>query len=401
MKVFPIEGAVQHYDWGGFSYIPALLHLENKRQQPFAELWMGTHPRGSATFLEHQQVKPLREYIARQPEVVLGVPTAQQFHNELPFLFKILDVRKMLSIQTHPTKEQAEIGFQVENELGITLSDPHRNFKDDNHKPEIMVAVTDFWLLHGFKSEEAIAETLQTTEELQHLIPFFESKRIFDLYKTIMEMPPHQIDALLKPLEERLFWAVIEDKNHPDYWAKKAFEDYTVDGHFDKGIFSIYLFNIVQLRPGEAVYQAAGVPHAYLEGVNVELMANSDNVFRGGLTPKHIDVHALLNHLYAKSVEPEILTGESISQVERVYRTIAPDFEVSKITLKVGQRYYRVPKTPDILIVLEGKIYVNTLDGTFNCDRGGIFFAGVDGEYTITPIEGSVIYRATVPMLVV
>jgi mannose-6-phosphate isomerase class I len=84
MKVFPIEGAVQHYDWGGFSYIPALLHLENKRQQPFAELWMGTHPRGSATFLEHQQVKPLREYIARQPEVVLGVPTAQQFHNELP-----------------------------------------------------------------------------------------------------------------------------------------------------------------------------------------------------------------------------------------------------------------------------------------------------------------------------
>ncbi|NJL75105.1 MAG: mannose-6-phosphate isomerase, class I [Saprospiraceae bacterium] len=212
MKVFPIEGAVQNYDWGGFSFIPNLLNIENQTQVPFAELWMGTHHRGAATLLENQQVVELDRVIARDPKALLGERIAAQFNNKLPFLFKILDVRKMLSIQTHPTKTQAELGFAKENAAGIPLDAPHRNFKDDNHKPEIMVALTDFWLLHGFKSEDAILDVLQKVEELHPLLPYFENKDIYFLYKTIMEMPQTEVDTLLKPLEKRLFWAVISDK---------------------------------------------------------------------------------------------------------------------------------------------------------------------------------------------
>ncbi len=393
MKVFPIKGAIQNYAWGGTDFIPALLKQTNPTADPFAELWMGAHDRGPATI---ETGGALPEYIATNPTAILSKAVAERFNNRLPFLFKVLDVNKMLSIQSHPTKAQAEIGFAAENAAGVPIKAKHRNFRDDNHKPEVMVALTEFWLLHGFRAKEEIEIILDKVPEFTSLQTHFEGGNMYTLYKAIMHMPQAEVDALLAPLRDRLA-AKDCPKDTPDYWAKQAFDDYTRDGHFDRGIFSIYLFNLVRLREGEGIFQAAGVPHAYLEGVNMELMANSDNVFRGGLTPKHIDVPQLLKHLLIDSVKPKILLGEQVSDTERVYRTPAPDFELSRIDLKATQRHQHSTTAPDILIVLEGKVEVQSTDGTFTRTRGEVFFAAANTAYELLAREKAVLYRATVP----
>ncbi|MEM9885850.1 MAG: mannose-6-phosphate isomerase, class I [Bacteroidota bacterium] len=396
MKVLAIRGKVQHYAWGGKDFIPQLLGQENGDDQAFAELWMGAHHRGPAQI--EGQAQSLAELIEKAPEKILGEKVAKQFDQRLPFLFKILDVHKMLSIQTHPTKAQAVRGFEKEERMGIPLTAKHRNFKDDNHKPEIMIALTDFWLLHGFQSTENISKCLEYTPEFSALRPQFASKDIRHLYQYIMELPQNQVNELLAPLKKRLHQQNNSSKSHPDYWAKLAFQDYTTNGNFDRGIFSIYLFNLVQLVPGNAIFQAAGIPHAYLEGVNVELMANSDNVFRGGLTPKHIDVAELMKHLNTNPVAPRIFAGERISETEKIYRTPAPDFEVSQIQLKAEQSYRRKNDAPDILIILKGKVEVIASGKAFNRIKGEIFFAAYDADYEIVAREQAVLYRASVPV---
>jgi len=393
-QLFPLKGAIQNYAWGGKTFIPELLGVENSEQEPFAELWMGAHNRGPAQVQHNGQSTTLDDFIAQNPQHTLGQAVAKKFDNRLPYLFKVLDVRKMLSIQSHPTKAQAEIGFQKENEIGVPLDAKHRNFKDDNHKPEIMVALTDFYLLHGFKSKVAIAETLRAVLEFAPLQEKFTGQDIFELYKFIMELPQEGVNKILAPLQQRLEAENPFDKTQPDYWAYLAFQDYTTaEGNFDRGIFSIFLFNVVELKPGEGIFQDAGIPHAYLEGVNMELMANSDNVFRGGLTPKHIDVPELLQHLVVESVDPKILQGEQVSDTERVYRTPAPDFELSRIDLQAKQTYAQTATAPDTLIVLEGKVEA---DGK-TYERGEIFFAPAGTTYSIKAVEKATLFRATVP----
>lgn len=393
--IYPLKGFIQHYDWGGMNFIPDLLGIKNKNQEPFAELWMGAHGRGPAQVQENGHSIALNSFIEQEPKSILGKKVIQQFGERLPYLFKVLDVRKMLSIQTHPTKKQAEAGFKKENEEGIPLDAAHRNFKDDNHKPEIMVAVTEFYLLHGFKSAAAIAQTLREVPEFSALEARFSDQNIYELYKFIMEMPQAEVNQLLAPIHQRLHQESPQDKTKPDYWAHLAFHDYTTkEGNFDRGIFSIYLFNVVQLQPGEGIFQDAGIPHAYLEGINMELMANSDNVFRGGLTPKYIDVPELLQHLVVEPVEPKILHGEQISESERVYRTPAPDFELSKIQLAENQTYRQAAKAPDSIIVLEGSVQA----GEKKFQKGEIIFAPAGTEYTLKATESAVLFRATVPV---
>lgn len=395
-KIFPIKGAIQHYAWGGTEFIPNLTNTQNRDNQPFAELWMGMHHRGPAVIEGSKQT--LANFIESDPKGILGKKVAEQFDNRLPFLFKILDVNKMLSIQTHPTKEQAEIGFAKEEKAGIPITAKHRNFKDDNHKPEIMIALTNFWLLHGFQQASAIQTTLENIPEFAPLLPYFSNQNIYDLYQKIMEFSQEAVDELLTPLQERLSKEKDLVKSNPDYWAKLAFEDYTRDGHFDRGIFSIYLFNLVNIPIGEAIFQDAGIPHAYLEGVNVELMANSDNVFRGGLTPKHIDVPELMNHLVTEGITPKILNGKRLSENEKVYRTPAPDFEVSQIQLSHNEQYKRISEAPDILIVMQGSIKVQSELTNFNRNRGEIFFAAYGVDYEIMAEEETMIFRASVPV---
>ncbi|MBC7588692.1 MAG: mannose-6-phosphate isomerase, class I, partial [Chitinophagaceae bacterium] len=158
-KILQLKGKVQHYAWGGSSFIPSLLHIDNAENKPHAEYWMGTHPSAPSELFDGAASISLDQFIQQNPIKVLGEKVFKQF-KALPYLFKVLDVNDMLSIQVHPSKAEAEKGFDAEEAAGIPLNAPNRNYKDSNHKPEIMVALSEFWLLHGFKSKEAIEKML-------------------------------------------------------------------------------------------------------------------------------------------------------------------------------------------------------------------------------------------------
>ena len=401
MSIYKLNGVVQHYAWGGTQFISGLLAVDNKDQQPFAELWMGTHVKGPSKVQTIEGEILLETLVKKAPTKKLGKKAAADFNNRLPFLFKVLDVNSMLSIQSHPTKKAAEIGFAKESQTDIAVTAPNRTYRDDNHKPEVMVALTDFWLLHGFKSIKAIREVLTIPEFASLQTYFGEEGATFQLYKYIMEMPQVAVNQLLAPLWKRLqpaFEAGKLAKSSADYWAAQAYVEYTIDGNFDRGIFSIYLFNLVNIKKGDGIFQAAGIPHAYLEGVNMELMANSDNVFRGGLTQKHIDVPELLTHLVFDSITPKILSGEKVSDVEKVFKTPAPDFELSEITIQ-KDTIYRITQTAsaETLIIMEGTAIINFEGKSLSFSKGESFFVEANTAYTIKTAGSCLLFKAKVP----
>jgi len=386
-----LQGNVQHYAWGGYEFIPQLLGFENVDNKPCAEFWMGAHPSASGKLETEEGLQPWYDLIQQDPVSHLGEKVYEQF-GELPYLLKVLDVREMLSIQVHPTKDEAQKGFEREEAAGVPINAPHRNYKDKNHKPEVMVALGEFWLLHGFKKEEALQQVLDTVPEFNFLGKVFAEDGYYGLYKMVMEMPQEEADELLLSLVEREI-TTPHTKEEPGYWVSKLYDGVLPTGNIDKGIFSIYFFNIVKVNEGEAVFQGAGVPHAYLEGQNVELMANSDNVLRGGLTPKHIDVPELLKHIVFEGIEPNILTGEDEGQ-EIKYDLPVEDFAISAVKLENGREYVSKSRSAEIFLVMQGEVHCSQI----TCKRGEVFVVLPDEEYTIRGIEDAVLYKAYVPV---
>ena len=396
-----LTGTVRHYDWGGTDFIPSLLHVSNTNQEPFAEYWMGVHPQAAGKVeIEKGKKVSLPDIINEEGKEVLGEYVFKRFGN-LPYLLKALDVRKMLSIQVHPSKSEAEKDFARETAAGIPLDAPQRNYKDTNHKPELMVAMGEFWLLHGFKSPDILKQTLKAVPELSFLVPIFEQSGYTGLYKHVMKMPQEEVNAKLEPLVERivpLYKTGKLKKSEEHYWAAKGTVNFSQPGKTDRGLFSVYLFNLVHVNRGEAVFQDAGVPHAYLEGQNIEIMASSDNVLRGGLTTKHIDVQELLKHTRCEPTIPDILKGKQKGK-ELVYKTPAPDFELSSFTLKEGESANFKSFTTEILLLVKG--IVNVEDGKSSIELkigqpSGIVFAGYDVK--IKAQEEALVFKATVPL---
>lgn len=396
-SIFKIKGKVQNYAWGGYNYIPDLLNIENTNHLPFAEYWMGAHPLAPAEILPNKV--SLQDFVQQNPEKVLG-QSVQNVFNGLPYLFKVLDVHQMLSIQVHPTKEAAATGFIAEEAAGISLNAPNRNYKDKNHKPEVMVALSDFWLLHGFKSKEAIEKTLQDILELNVLLGLFKAEGYKGLYQFLMEIDQQQVNSILLPLVKK----EISKKNTelltkamPGWWVATLYENVQEITDIDRGIFSIYLFNIVHLNTGEAIFQGAGVPHAYLEGQNVELMANSDNVLRGGLTPKHIDVIELMKHTLFEAIVPNIIRGTK-KGYEKNYPCPINDFGISAIELEAGQSYTATTTSVEILLVIEGAIIVKDHEN-FIVGRGEVLAIIANEKYMLTATGKTLLYKAFVPVL--
>ena len=394
-KAYKLHGINRHYDWGGYEFIPTLMNIDNPNKQPYAEYWMGAHASAPAIIDTEEGPKQLDLLVQNIPNQLLGDNITKIF-GSLPYLYKILDVSKMLSIQVHPSKENAKLGFELETKAGVAMDAPNRNYKDQNHKPEVMVALSDFWLLHGFLAPDLLSERLQHYPSFHSLLEQFNGSNYQGLYTYFMHLSEKDADAILKPIMNEAVVSVkngLVDKSHPHWWANKYYHGLVPDSKIDKGIFSIYILNIVNVKKYQGVFQGAGLLHAYLEGQNIELMANSDNVLRGGLTPKHIDIEELIKHVSFVPTYPKIMNGDPINTNETLYPCPVPDFGLSKIGLMEGNAYTINTKSLEMLLVLEGEI---SIEGSIY-KAGEVAMVGASQQLVIQAKATSVLFRSFVP----
>jgi mannose-6-phosphate isomerase len=394
-RIFKLKGVVQHYSWGGYDFIPQLLNIENKDGKPYAEYWMGAHHNHPASIVNGNDIR-LNDFIDSHASEVLGKKVADKF-SSLPYLFKVLDVRQMLSIQVHPSKQSAGKAFEEEEKRGIPVNAPNRNYKDKNHKPELMVALSDFWLLHGFKSENNLLKVLEKKKELLFLKEIFQSKGYKGLYEEVMMMEQSKVNEALHSLMQEIIPGYSNgslQKEDEDFWAARAALDFSKNNNYDRGLFSIYFFNLVHLKKGEAIFQPAGLPHAYLEGQNVEIMANSDNVLRAGLTDKHIDVPELLKYVKFEPTIPKILNASS---KRKIFPSPAEEFEMQQYCLEEGEEASIATNTAETFLVLDGSLSVNTSNEEFQFKKGECFFVIADTPLELKALVPINLFRVTVP----
>ena len=354
-KIGLLKNTIQEYAWGSHQAIPNLLGQQNPDNKPQAELWMGAHSKAPSLVEYQGQWVSLLDLINQNPKAILGQETAKKFDNRLPYLFKVLAADRPLSIQAHPNLHQARAGFQKENDQNIPLDAPNRNYRDDNHKPECLCALTPFWALSRFRSISSMLSYLEKVcphgleSEIKDLKHQPTSNGLKWFYTTLMSMDTdRQNQVVAEALEEAVGYA----SDDPVFeWMLKLGEYYPND----IGVLSPILLNLICLEAGQAIFLNAGELHAYLEGLGIELMANSDNVLRGGLTPKHVDVPELLQILKFEDQDVMLINPQASIPAESVYSSPAKEFELSVITLKSGMQY-RSPlnRSVEILICTHG-----------------------------------------------
>src|SRR6056297_1737981 len=357
-KPLCLKNEIQDYAWGSYSFIQDLLGFE-QTETPWAELWMGAHPKAPSRVRVNDEWQALDRLIEQSPEEILGPRTAKRFHNTLPYLFKVLSAEQPLSLQAHPNREQAKNGFDRENHEGLALRAPERNYKDDRHKPECICALTPFWAMEGFRPINEMVELLSIAcpEALSDAIEFLKQnpnrngfQRFFEALMTLPEQKTQQV------IDETAANAITNQaQNDEFYWVKTLYELYPED----IGILSPILLNLICLQPGEALFLNSGEMHAYLEGCGIEIMANSDNVLRGGLTAKHVDVAELMRALDFTPRKSEILTPQAGAACESVYPTPVAEFSLSVIDVHDTCSYSRQQiEGPEILLCIRGTVEI-------------------------------------------
>lgn len=397
--IFKLQGTFQHYDWGGEEFIPQWLNLQPVSIKPYAEYWLGAH-RSSPSCIEFKgQVVPLDMLLAKEPDL-LGQISREQFGTELPFLLKILDVKQPLSIQLHPTKAQAEAGFEQENQAGIPLDASHRTYKDRNHKPEMMIALSDFWLLHGFCPIAKIKENFSLYPSLQPLYTILEQQGIEPLYQQIMQADQASLAAWLIPIIQAKqidFLAGQIAMSEPDYWLFSAMQAMNIpQDKLDAGLLCFYLFNIVKVKKGEGIYQGAGLPHAYLQGQCIELMAASDNVIRGGLTSKYIDIPALLQTADYREIVPQLI--QPATEASYLYPTAeANDFALWRISFNAFDEQYFDFESAAILLVMQGCICIEFNGEKLTLAQGEAIFIGAECAFELVAEQEGYAVIASLP----
>jgi len=397
--IAPLINVIQPYDWGSFSAIADFLGRPSPSPGPQAELWMGTHPGGPSRVRLKEATPLLSAMIAADKAAMLGRPTAERFNGGLPYLFKVLAAEKPLSIQAHPDLAQARAGFERENRNGVPLDAPERMFKDDNHKPECICALEPFWALNGFRPLPALLHRLERCArhslvgERRALEQDPSEKSLRCFFHALLTLDEIRRGQVLKEVLDRTASGVEDDP--VCRWVHR------LNAAFPGDIGALFplLLNLVRLAPGEAMYLPPRTLHAYLAGVGIELMANSDNVLRGGLTPKHVDVDGLTDMLHFRAHAVHRLQPAPRRPFEKTYPTPAEEFELSVIALPPAGVYQGpVKHSLEILLCTAGA--VQAVD-----DAHGIELSVGRGAAFIVPacvrryrLEGQgVLYKAGVP----
>jgi mannose-6-phosphate isomerase len=318
--------SVQNYAWGSKTALTDLYGIANPNNLPMAELWMGAHPKSSSKIEDASgQVRSLRDVIDADKAALLGDKVAQRF-GELPFLFKVLCADQPLSIQVHPNKQASEIGFAKENAAGIPLDAAERNYKDPNHKPELVFALTPFLAMNAFREFSEIISLLQPVAGANNAIAHFlenpNAEALSQLFASLLNMQGEEKSHALAVLK-----AALDSQQGEPWETIRLIAQFYPD---DSGLFSPLLLNVVKLNPGEAMFLFAETPHAYLQGVALEVMANSDNVLRAGLTPKYIDIPELVaNVKFVAKPAAELLTQPVKNGAELDFPIPVEDFAFS------------------------------------------------------------------------
>lgn len=343
--------SVQNYAWGSKTALTDLYGIANPNNLPMAELWMGAHPKSSSKIEDASgQVRSLRDVIEADKAALLGDKVAQLF-GELPFLFKVLCADQPLSIQVHPNKQASEIGFAKENAAGIPLDAAERNYKDPNHKPELVFALTPFLAMNAFREFSEIISLLQPVAGAHNAIAHFlenpNADALSQLFASLLNMQGEEKSHALAVLKAAL------DSQHGEPWETiRLISEFYPD---DSGLFSPLLLNVVKLNPGEAMFLFAETPHAYLQGVALEVMANSDNVLRAGLTPKYIDIPELVaNVKFVAKPAAELLTQPVKNGAELDFPIPVDDFAFSLHDLSSAETSV-AQESAAILFCVEGE----------------------------------------------
>ncbi len=350
-----LKNPVQKYAWGSRTVLQSLLDLPKPWEAPAAELWMGAHPKAPSMVEVDGRWRSLIDVIAADPESVLGRYAAERFSNKLPFLFKVLAADRPLSIQVHPDMMQAREGFELENRLNIPLDAPNRNYRDASHKPENLCAVTPFEAMKGFRAPGDILNLMDRVffssppPELDLLREEPNIAGMKRFFSALISMDAARLPQVVKDAVQGAERIAGDDRAF--YWLLELNREYPGD----VGVLSPLFLNLVGLSPGEAIYVPAGEPHAYLSGVGMEIMASSDNVLRGGLTPKHVDIPELLKIINFNAFPVQKQRPLPNDNFERIYKTPADEFQLSEIHLK-GDGTFRSPlkRSVEILICMEG-----------------------------------------------
>lgn len=415
--MYRLENTLRPYAWGSLTAIADLFGREPSGS-PEAELWIGAHPGApSRVRLADGSLEPLDGFIARDPQGTLGAGVVAAFGPRLPFLTKVLAAGAPLSLQVHPSREQARAGFAAENAAGVPLEAPVRNYRDDNHKPEMILALSPFEALCGFRRPRDAAELFRQVADALQAVG--RSVPLLEKLIGVLEGPePEQVQL------KTAFTALIdggEDVRTLVTDAAEALENVlagvpaeAASGRElrtvvelnaaypgDPGVLVSLMLNRASLQPGEAIYLPAGNVHAYLSGLGVEVMASSDNVLRGGLTPKHVDVPELLRTIEFKALGLPDVLPELTGLDQHVYRPPFPEFQLQRIDLApVAEPVPLVQHGPVVVLATAGSARLDSPRGDLILRRGeSAFIPASESPVIVHPVEdggNTVLFATTV-----
>ncbi|MCF7859355.1 MAG: mannose-6-phosphate isomerase, class I [Candidatus Cloacimonetes bacterium] len=399
-EIYKLINPIRNYGWGSKSFISTFLGKGSPSVEPEAEMWLGAHPLASSKVISRGKELLLVDLIKENPKQMLSENLANRFKNRLPFLFKMLAAEMPLSIQAHPDKKQAEAGFKKEDSINIPRGSDNRNYKDENHKPELIYALTEFELMCGFQPPSEIIKRMeylrifQMIPGLNQLSKDSSANNIRAIFRSLMSVKAKQAEEYVKALTEKI--SLAKARNDEDRLIFKWIAKLAALHPQDIGVFSPLILNVLRLLPGQALFIKAGILHSYLHGSGLEVMANSDNVLRGGLTHKKIDLVELDKILKFEPINIQKLQQFDHNK-EIIYRTSAEEFQLSRIMLNEEESYENSQiKSPEILLCTEGFGKINSQGTRLEFKKGdSIFIPFAVKAYRLTGTMG--LFRVVVP----